>query len=60
MAAGCSWGARSPTTISVPEDAAQGIGGETLQGDFEGTKLFFFFFSNKMMVMEFSSNGLLI
>ena len=59
MAAGCSWGARSPTTISVPEDAAQGIGGETLQGDFEGTK-FVFFFSNKMMVMEFSSNGLLI
>ena len=43
MAAGCSWGARSPTTISVPEDAAQGIGGETLEGDFEGTKLFFFF-----------------
>lgn len=44
MAAGCSWGARSCTIISVPGDAAQGIAGETLQGDFKGTKLVFFFF----------------
>lgn len=65
MAAACSRGASNPATISVPEDAAQGIGRETPQGDFDGTKLlcFFcliFFFSNKMMVMEFSSNGLVI
>lgn len=55
MAAACSRGASSPATISVPEDTAQGICRETLQGDSEGTKLFF---SNKMMVTKFSSNGL--
>ena len=47
MAAGCSWGARSRTNISVPEGAAQGTGGETLQRDFKGTELFFFFFSKE-------------
>lgn len=60
MAAACSVGASGPATISVPEDAAQGVRRETLQGDFKGTKLFcfvfLFFFPDKTICMEFSSN----
>ena len=43
MAAGCSWGARSPTTISVLEDAAQALVEKPSKGTLREQSLFFFF-----------------